>query len=61
MHKREPNQFEKKPAYDYRNLEDAGVFNGVGVPSKIGTKVGTWNHPEQEYGPPSVSKRKKPE
>lgn len=60
MHKRVPNDFEKQPSYDYRNLEDAGQCQGVGVPCKIGKKTGGWHHPEAMYGPPSVSKTPKP-
>lgn len=30
----EPNE----PAYDYRNMEDAGKFRGVGEAGKVGSK-----------------------
>ncbi len=33
----EPN----KPAYDYRNMEDAGKFRGVGEAGKIGLNKAT--------------------
>lgn len=31
----EPNE----PAYDYRNVEDAGKFRGVGTAGKVGKKM----------------------
>jgi hypothetical protein len=55
MHK---NQFSNQPAYDYRNLEDAGKFQGIGLPSKCGTKKGSYtDDSRKDY---KLSKNKPP-
>lgn len=48
----EPN----KPAYDYRNMENAGKFRGVGQAGKIGY----WQTNSINPMPPKSSKMKVP-
>jgi hypothetical protein len=45
-----------EPAYDYRNMEDAGKFRGVGEAGKVGLRKST----SMDAMPPNKSNRQVP-